>query len=135
MSQHDPIAELIEALAEATSALGLVEAQRGLNPILQRARDRGKSALKNAPQMWEETCPTCKQSNRALLCSDGFHAPLNAKADAERLAEVLERSQLGLTVLANMLKRVSLERGEQIAVGMHRDNTQALATYREKHNG
>lgn len=55
-----------------------------------------------------------------------------AKAHAEMLAGALEQSQLGLTVLADMLKRVGLERGEQVAVQMHRDNTAALATYQEK---
>lgn len=62
-----------------------------------------------------------------------FHArEAAAKADAEMLAGALEQSQLGLTVLADMLKRVGLERGEQVAVQMHRDNTAALATYQEK---
>lgn len=34
-----------------------------------------------------ERCPTCRQSNSALVCSDGFHAPLAvAEYAADRIA-------------------------------------------------
>lgn len=52
---------------------------------------------------------------------------MEAGADAiEALIDALERSQLALTVLANMLKRIDCKKGEAVAVETHRHNAAIL---------
>ena len=49
------------------------------------------------------------------------------RADLDAAIEAMQSAQMGLKVLANMLKRLKLDRGEAVAVSLHRENDIILA--------